>query len=116
MHGMLIRHGRAHRSFCALVWIVTGLYLFLHQGGPETLLTGKAAWFLLAGTLLVSLVLGTFGAWAHKVLVQALLIALRPPGDASLGLIRLAGLAVLVAEAAVVYQAAFWAFGLTYPT
>ncbi len=116
MHWMHIRQGRAHRSFCVLVWIVTGLYLFLYGGGAASLLSWKAAGFFLGGMLAASLVLGTFGAWAHKVLVQALLIALRPPGEASLGLIRLVGLAVLVAEAAVVYEVALWAFGLNWGT
>jgi hypothetical protein len=111
MHWMHIRQGRAHRSFCALIWAVTGLYLFLRQGGPESLLSWQALIYFVVGMLAASLVLGSFGAWAHKVLVQALLIALRPPGDASLGLIRVVGLAVLVAEALVVYQAALWAFG-----
>lgn len=110
MHWMLVRQGRAHRSFCALVWIVAGLYIFLHTGGPDDLLTLKALIFFAGGIAAAYWVLGTFAGWVHKVLVQALLVALRPPGDAAMGLIRLAGLVVLVAEAVAVYQIALWAF------
>src|SRR5690349_21385832 len=98
MHWMHVKQGRAHRSFCTLVWIGVGLYLFLKGGGPESLLTLKALYFFLGGIIAMYLVVGTFGAWAHKTIVQALLIALRPDGDAAMGLIRLAGLAVFVAE------------------
>jgi hypothetical protein len=107
---MHVKHGRAHRSFCVLAWIVAGLYLFLHGGRPEALLTWKALIFFGGGIVVAPLVLGSFGAWVHKVLVQALLIALRPAGDAAMGLIRLAGLAVLLAEGWVVYELALWAF------
>lgn len=108
MHWTHIRQGRAHRSFCALAWIISGLYVFLRAEGPESLFTWRAAAFFIPGTLAAALLLGGFGAWAHKVLAQALLVALRPPGGAAMGLIRMAGVAVLVGEAAAAYSAAVW--------
>lgn len=110
MHWMHIKQGGTHRSFCVLAWILCGFYIFLQRGGPETLLTWKALIFFLGGIAVMYLVAGTFGAWVHKVLVQALLVALRPPGDTAMGLIRIAGLAVFVGEAVAVYQSALWVF------
>lgn len=110
MHWMHVKQGRAHRGFCVLVWIATGLYLFVYKGTPESLMTQKSAIFFIGGIVVSYIVLGTFAAWAHKVIVQALLVALRPDGDIAMGLIRLAGVAVLVAEAVGVYWIALWAF------
>src|SRR5262245_15329603 len=108
MHWMHVKQGNAHRSFCTLAWILVGLYIFLKAGGPESLLTWKALIFFLGGIIAMSLVLGSFGAWAHKTITKALLVALRPDGDAAMGLIRLAGLTVFVAEAVAVYEIALW--------
>jgi hypothetical protein len=109
MHWMHIRQGRAHRSFCALVWIISGLYVFLQKEGPDGLLTWRAVAFFLPGTLVAALLLGSFGAWAHRALVQALLVTLRPPGGTAMALIRVAGVAVLVSEATAAYSVAAWA-------
>jgi hypothetical protein len=100
----------AHAKWACMVWIASGLYLFLSTAGAS-LLSWPALAFFVPGLFFAALTVGVGGYMAQRALAAGLVATgiggqSGVPGPATTAVVSLLGLVLFIMETAVGYHVA----------